>query len=266
MITMKQLGEYGRLGNQLFQYAALKGASAKRGYVVRLPREHELEFTDVFRIPERRLTAKEEERIVHRFREQGRNFNPKLFEIPDQCDIHGYFQSEKYFAHCAKSLRRALRFRSQVKRGADAAAVQAMGTRRPKGPPTISVHVRRGDYVALPEYHPLCSEEYYHRALDFIESRVGTARVVVFSDDVAWCRTAFTGPRFCFSEGNDQAADLALMARCDHHVIANSSFSWWGAWLNPSQNKLVIAPRLWRGVKAQDPEAADQTPADWLRM
>lgn len=266
MITMKRLGDYGRLGNQLFQYAALRGASAKRGYVVRLPREHELPFTDVFRIPERRITSDEEGLIVHRYLETDIRFGPALFDIPDQCDIHGYFQSEKYFAHCTRDLRRALRFRPSVKYRAGVAAAQVMGLRRFSGPPTISMHVRRGDYVALPDNHPLCSEEYYRRAIDYIEAQVGSARVLVFSDDIEWCRTVFAGPKFRFSEGNDQATDLALMARCDHHVIANSSFSWWGAWLSPNDKKLVVAPRIWRGIKAKNPEAPDQTPPGWLRM
>lgn len=266
MITMKRLGDYGRLGNQLFQYAALRGVSAKRGYVVRLPREHELSFTEVFRISERRLTLDEEQLIVNQYREPDIRFSPEIFDIPDNCDVHGYFQSEKYFQHCATELRRALRFRRDVTYAARAAAVQVMGLRWPGSRPTVSMHVRRGDYVALPDHHPLCGEEYYHAALETIESQVGPARVVVFSDDIDWCRGAFTGRRFRFSEGNDEATDLALMASCDHHVIANSSFSWWGAWLNPSAKKLVIAPRLWRGVKAKDPEAPDQTPPDWLRM
>lgn len=266
MITMKRLGDYGRLGNQLFQYAALCGVSARCGYVVRLPREHDLAFTGIFRIPHRRLTADEEKRIVHQYREQEIRFSPALFEIPDDCNIHGYFQSEKYFAHCAADLRRSLRFRTSVRYLAAAAARHTLGLRWFSGLPTVSMHVRRGDYVGLPDHHPLCSDEYYRGALDVIESRVGKARVVIFSDDIEWCRTAFTGPRFRFSEGNDHATDLALMAQCDHHVIANSSYSWWGAWLSPNEKKLVVAPRIWRGPKAKDPEAVDQTPADWLRM
>lgn len=263
---MKRLGDYGRLGNQIFQYAALRGVSAKRGYQVRLPREHELLLTDVFRIPEPRLTAEEEQTIVNYFQEPGIAFSPELFDIPDHCNIHGYFQSEKYFAHCERELREVLEFRKPVAERADSAASVLLGRRWFGEQPTVSMHIRRGDYVEKPEYHPLCGEEYYEQALGVMRSQLGRVRVVVFSDEIEWCRQTFVGSEFRFSEGNDTATDLALIASCDHHIIANSSYSWWGAWLGTAKRKIVIAPRIWRGPKAKNPESPDQVPGEWLRV
>lgn len=266
MITMMRLGDYGRLGNQLFQYAALRGVAAKRGYEVRLPREHELALTQVFTIAEPRLSQAEEQEIVHYYEEPDRAFDAALFEIPDNCNVQGYFQSQKYFVHCERELRKALRFRPEVTALANAAAQELMHRRWFSTVSTVSMHIRRGDYVDLPDYHPLCDEEYYRQALAHVRSRVGRMRVVVFSDDIEWCKETFSGSEFWFSEGNDTATDLALIARCDHHIIANSSYSWWGAWLGTARRKLVVAPRIWRGPKSPDPESRDQVPHDWVRI
>ncbi len=117
----------------------------------------------------------------------------------------------------------------------------------------VSIHVRRGDYVTPPHntfYYNLTGTEYYQKAI----AQFPDEKFLVFSDDIEWCKTYFLGDRFEFSEGKTEVDDMNLMASCKHNIIANSSFSWWGAWLNPNPNKIVIAPKLWaKGFSAKIP-------------
>ena len=116
----------------------------------------------------------------------------------------------------------------------------------------VSLHIRRGDYVSNEKYnaaHGTCDLAYYARAADFIADRIGTPTIYAFSDDPTWVAENLKLPYDVRYVDHNSAAtnyeDLRLMAACQHHIIANSSFSWWGAWLNPSQDKLVAAPSQW---------------------
>ena len=129
----------------------------------------------------------------------------------------------------------------------------------------MSLHVRRGDYLVEARLPPGVRHEYYDRGLDYLQERFGRLRVVVFSDDIRWCRKAFRGRGYRFSTGNDLGTDMCLMSRCEHHVIANSSYSWWAAWLNPSAEKVVIAPRTWFGPEGPQ-DTQDLLPPEWLIM
>ncbi len=135
---------------------------------------------------------------------------------------------------------------------------------------SVSVHVRRGDYVSqrsAAAVHGVCSLQYYRSALAAISRTLHDPQFFVFSDDARWTREylTFPGPA-TFVDHNGPATafqDLLMMSRCKHHVLANSSFSWWGAWLNPSPDKSVVAPRHWF---ADGRETKDLTPAEWIRL
>jgi len=120
-----------------------------------------------------------------------------------------------------------------------------------------SLHVRRTDYVQKAGFHPPCSMEYYEKALSIIEGNV-----LVFSDDLDWCKETFLGDRFTFISGNRDYQDLFLMSMCKNNIIANSSFSWWGAWLNTNLNKKVIAPKKWFGPHLKE-SSDDIYPNTW---
>ena len=126
----------------------------------------------------------------------------------------------------------------------------------------IALHVRRGDYVDLQSYHTLLPIEYYTEAL----SKLPYVHVLVFSDDIEWCRQQpeFKGNRFFFSLNNSTAVDMCLMSLCDYHVIANSSFSWWGAWL--ANSKQVIAPSQWFGSSLSDKNTDDVYCEGWIKI
>jgi len=129
----------------------------------------------------------------------------------------------------------------------------------------VSLHVRRGDYTLAAEGNIALPLDYYRRAIEFIRERFEDTTFFIFSDDIEFARRNLpAGMRQIFVEGNDDLSsheDLRLMAACQHHVIANSSFSWWGAWLNPSPEKVVVAPRHWH--LSPDSDYPDLLPPTW---
>jgi hypothetical protein len=160
--------------------------------------------------------------------------------------LDAYWQSERYFADIAGVVRRefAAKEPSDRENEALAAAIDAVNS--------VSLHVRRGDYVDDPtthRYHGICAPDYYQRAVDHISSRAGVSHLFLFSDDQQWTRAnlRFAFPTTFVGSNSPDCGyrDTVLMARRRHHIIANSSFSWWGAWLNPSRDKIVVAPQQW---------------------
>ena len=129
---------------------------------------------------------------------------------------------------------------------------------------TCSIHVRRDDYLTSQGQHPVCDIEYYHKAIETLKP-FNVERFLVFSDDLPWCKENFTGERFVFIDEKDYIS-LILMARCDHSVIANSSFSWWGAWLGETLDTVVIAPRHWFGDDKPKDFDADIKPQRWIQL
>lgn len=182
----------------------------------------------------------------------------------DNSYLLGYWQSEKYFSRFEKTIRADFTFSAPLLgKNLDLAA-------RIADTNAVSLHVRRGDYVSNPKtraQHGLCSLDYYRTAVDAIARRVTTAEFFVFSDDIAWAAANLVLPGTCHfvshNTGQDSYVDMHLMSLCRHHIIANSSFSWWGAWLNPGPEKIVIAPKRWFATGV---EARDLLPAGWILL
>ena len=132
----------------------------------------------------------------------------------------------------------------------------------------VSVHVRRGDYVTNPHaarYHGMPGVDYYERALSEISAAEPDAHFFVFSDDPSWVRDNLTfGQRLTVVDPGRDAEDLILLSRCHHHIVSNSSFSWWGAWLSTATGKHVIAPARWYADASAD--SSDLVPASWTRL
>ena len=176
---------------------------------------------------------------------------------PDHVDIRGYFQTEKYFKHIEGEIREDFTFKDEI---LDPCKAMISGVDNP-----IALHVRRTDYVTNSANHPPCTLEYYEEAL----KHFGADRnVIVFSDDPAWCneQKLFAGERFLISENEDNRVDLCLMTLCSDFIIANSSFSWWGAWL--ANRGKVIAPTRWFGSEGytKDHNTKDVVPETWTRI
>jgi hypothetical protein len=276
----------GGIGNQLFQYAAARRLAHRRTTSLCLDtgrlgdrsaadtrRDYEL---NVFTLPQHRVISSASDHrlglLLQRFnpfsraqvyREAAQRFDPRVLELPDNTCLDGYWQSERYFSDAAGVIRSDLAFRRPPE-GENARLLDEI-----RSGTAISLHVRRGDYVNNPttkSFHGICSIEYYKDAMSWMHERVSGARLYVFSDDPEWCRKELPLPAgseiVSHNQGSRAWEDLRLMSSCRHHIIANSSFSWWGAWLNPAADKHVIAPRSWFAAT----DAPDLIPEGWTRL
>ncbi|WP_300156628.1 alpha-1,2-fucosyltransferase [Solidesulfovibrio sp.] len=196
--------------------------------------------------------------------ETGFSYNAAFETLRPPVYLDGYWQSERYFCDIADILRREFS-PAALPSAANAALLERI--RADAG--AVSLHVRRGDYVSNPvtaAYHGACSLEYYRRAVDHVAGRVTAPHFYLFSDDPDWVRENLRLAHPCtVVDGNadDGAADMALMRACAHHVVANSSFSWWGAWLGENPEKIVVAPRHWF---REPKDTRDLIPSQWIAL
>ena len=201
MITYSKIGHFGRLGNQLFQFAGVLGIARKLGYEVKFPienmTEYQLEdFKDgvtrecTFDIPkafvldESILDTKFNilPQIKYEVNEPYFHFNSEYFTVPDGCDFKGYFQTEKYFKHIEDELRQLLKFKSDIQETANTLLPKTTNE-------LVSIHLRRGDYIGLEDFHPVCSPDYYNAASqEFMDKDYN---FVIFSDDIKYCKSFF---------------------------------------------------------------------------
>ena len=274
MITNTHLGIEGQLGNQIFQYAALLGISERLGLEMKIPPLAQHKLGHLFRITADIYTAQDLRSLRHRFEESTNGFDPAWPSITDRTDLYGYFQSPRYFP-AEERLRSELRFLAEIE---DAAAA-AMATLRSHRPVVAAITVRRGDYLINDEFCDLTATDYYDRALDVLDrelERFGVNRgdvvFAVSSDDPSWCRQRFAGENFVTIDevGGRALSDhvqLALLSRCDHLVIANSTYSWWAAWLDEAPDKVVVAADQWFTHGGAYPDSGrEPLPPGWLSV
>lgn len=247
MISCKIIGRKGRFGNQIFQFASGLGIARKIGADFKIPSTgHRLR--QCFKIPDNFFLPAKEITTTKLYREgktglknQVTGFYPELFQIEDGTDLNGYFQSEKYFIEIRQELLEYFQFKDELQQKADALWSQI----NPQGDSVVSIHVRRGDYIGLG--FPICPKTYYESAcLMFHDSRF-----FIFSNDPKWCHSVFTKENETIVNSGGDLLDFILMNKCDHHIIANSTFSWWAAWLSQSGGK-VIAPKRWLNRRFED--------------
>lgn len=192
------------------------------------------------------------------------HFAPQMLRASDNTYLSGYWQSEKYFADAMDCVRDDFTFLSKLSGLNESLAADILD----KSQTAISLHVRRGDYVHNTEInrvHGCCTQEYYQAAIEHMAGQIKSPRFYIFSDDMDWVRANLDLPfGHTFVQHNRKKSsyqDMHLMSLCKHHVIANSSFSWWGAWLNRDPKKLVVAPRKWF---ADERSVDDLFPQSWV--
>lgn len=189
---------------------------------------------------------------------------PALLQQRGNVYLDGYFQSPKYFEDIRETL-----LQDFTVRGAPSETVVKFRTLM-RSMESVSIHVRRGDYVSnakVQSAYGSCSLQYYQEAMKLIGARVPSPSWFVFSDDISWVKEhlAFPGEvTYVSGHSISDAEELSLMAACKHNIIANSSFSWWGAWLNQNREKIVIAPDPWFDTKKD--EHKDLIPDSWIRI
>lgn len=290
MVIVRLLGG---LGNQMFQYAAARRLALKRGMPLKLdlsafPSDPLRDFSLApFNVQAQFATAQELakvkgksfagrlESVLFRLRrkvtwtvmtEKGLSpFKPALLRASGNVYLAGYWQDERYFLDAADTIRADLTLKEALSPESRAVAGQIQSTE------SVSMHIRRGDYVSNPKtyrLHGVCSMAYYQQSVDLIAEKIAMPHFFIFSDDPGWVRDNFRlehPATFVTHNGLDRDyEDLHLLSLCRHHIIANSSFSWWGAWLCSHPGKIVIAPRRW----FNRPELQDFSPApeDWIRL
>jgi len=188
-------------------------------------------------------------------------YDPTVRKLQEPVCLVGYWQSERYFIDSADRIRADFAL-LQPLRDANARLLELARSAN-----SVGLHVRRGDFVSLPDaarVHGLCSIDYYRRAIGLVRDRCPECHFLVFSDDPEWARAQLSlEASAVFVTGNESSpeCDLALMSACKHHIIANSSFSWWAAWLGYSPEQLVIAPTPWYASPKLD--AGDLAVSRW---
>ncbi|MBN1585116.1 alpha-1,2-fucosyltransferase [Candidatus Uhrbacteria bacterium] len=299
MLTVVRLK--GGLGNQLFQYAAGRAIAVRNGSGLKLditgygdqaglatPRTFALApfviqagFANRDEIGGfigkvsgwkglvgrlwRKLRRKDTGVLEKVVSESGFGFDPEILGKRGDLYLDGFWQSEKYFSDIAETIRREFTLKKEGE------LLNTEIARRIGGKSgSVSLHVRRGDYVTDPNtnaYHGTCSPEYYGEAIGLIAEKVSNPHFFVFSDDIEWVKAniGIDYPvTYVSGEGRPDYEELRLMSYCRHNIIANSSFSWWGAWLNPNPDKIVIAPKRWFSGASQD--TGDLIPESWIRI
>ena len=202
---------------------------------------------------------------VRYIRQQGPAFDPAILRLGDNVYLDGFWQSEKYFLDIKALLQNEFSLHTPL---VDEELHLAMQIRSCSA---VSLHVRRGDYLTNPhaaKHHGTCHRDYYDQAVHLIKERIPGARLYIFSDEPQWTEknmkydlpTTYVSKTGMASDGRD----LTLMRMCRHHIIANSSFSWWGAWLGDNPEKIVIAPKRW--FNDQNRDSTDLIPEGWLRL
>lgn len=283
----------GGLGNQMFQFALYRALSIKRNDVylydsvldrrlnnsksMRVYQVFELkynvanpkycyELADVRRDPfsrmRRRLLGKRAMSTNFVETNLDENFTKKVFEL-DDAYIQGYWQTEKYFLDVKDEIRNDFTF-SGIEKNEVRDILDLINDKQ-----SVSIHLRCGDYIHNPAFNKLyggiCTNEYYNKAIEIMRDRLKFPYFVVFSDDIQYAKEKFTGNDFMVVDqfyGTKAHYDMFLMSQCKHNIIANSSFSWWGAWLNAYDKKIVIAPSKWTNDHAVKYTVCD----NWIRI
>lgn len=278
-ISYNRLGSNGRLGNQMFQYAGLRGIAANRGYDWTIPRpdsygDSNYGLFDCFEmgsVEEKNFGLLNAQSIA-----TGQfHFSQKFFDgCPDNVNLHDYFTTEKYFINVKDVIRKDFTFKKEVIEPCKEIVDEL------KNP--IFMHVRRGDYAANPSAHPMCPISYYEKALELFDEN---SPVLVFSDSIEWCKEQefFQSDRFMLSEYDEKYSqtadtlfgkqntlipyfDLCLMSLCTGGIIANSTMSWWGAWLMKNKTQPIVAPKPWFGTHYNDYNMNDLLLDGWVEV
>jgi len=274
----------GGLGNQLFQYAVGRAVAERHKVPLKFditayetyalhngfrldqfninaavagPKEiNELKGSDFFISKALRKSGLKNKKTFYAEKERT-VYDPQVFASPARY-LEGYWQNEQYFLNIRETILQELRPRFSLSVNARDYQDSILNNN------AVSIHVRRGDYFKHPEIGVL-DVAYYKNGVEYIENRVGSPKFFIFSDDLEWCKANLKFiPKPIFVEGTEtEIDDLILMSHCKHNIVANSSFSWWGAWLNKNEAKLVIAPKEWLAI---NPNGYKWAPRGWIEI
>jgi len=291
---------FGGLGNQMFQYACGKVVAKKLGVELKLDVSHVKDRTprknftyreyelDVFNINEEIATPEEVRQYIPNlwnsnevikqffklkriffgkalYREKKKfRYNKDIDYLKDNTYLYGYFQTEKYFESIRNELLKSFSLAKEIDKSNSSLIAQM------KSENAVSIHVRRGDYNNSP-FELLDIQDYYQNAIELIQKKVESPSFYIFTNDYAWTEENFDPINIKKSIVNINSEsqsflDMILMSNCKHNICANSSFSWWGAWLNATPNKMVIVPLKWFKDTKLNESTYDLIPASWIKI
>lgn len=284
---MKIVQLLGGLGNQMFQYAFYKGLKQRFKKVKADISEfatYELhngyELNDAFGIELDLISHREKKLYCNKnnewaysklrtllrlsnsvfIEEKEFQYDESIFKDQESRYYIGYWQNERYFQDLRKPLLRDFTYNKPLSK------TNSFLLSRIKNSNSVSIHVRRGDYIGHAQLGGICDKAYYSRAIQIVESKVKNPFYYIFSNDIDWCKENLTLNSVHFCEENSKkksVVDLFLMSQCKCNIIANSSFSWWAAWLNENSEKTVVAPKKW--INAPNLNDSDVLPSSWIK-
>ncbi len=252
----------GRLGNNLFQIAtAASLAKLNNSDFVAVCLDRYSYWSLPKHIEQFKNTIFKNVKIIYTEPDNYIEYNEKGYtyskiEYQNNIYLKGWFQSEKYFDN--ETVLEIFKIPEDIKDY----IMKKYGYIFDSGP-INSIHVRRGDYTKVPHEFITCSISYYQRAIKLLGK---DQRYLVVSDDIDWCKENFKGDNFIFIENEEALTDLYLQSLCTNNIISNSTFSWWGAWLNPNKDKKVICPKKWFGIKFRKNNIKDLIPESWIKL
>lgn len=285
----------GGLGNQMFEYASAKAFAKKTGAELRLDlsifeiHKHKSwcrpYAMDIFAInnPKRISTSLFEKTKLHLLARPKQCLSTRLLKkihhivddesVPETSErmlknatLYGYFAKEKYFKDIRDELLKDFRFAKPLDERNSTIAQQMQETN------SVSVHIRRGDYlnVVNSKVFAQVTPDWYVKAIQLMKEKTGATHFYFFSDDIEWCRTTFSNIENAsfidWNTGKESYRDMQLMSLCKHNIIPNSTFSWWGAWLNNNPQKIVVAPKHYFVDEQADNRKRESMPKDWILM
>jgi len=256
------------LGNQLFQYAAGRHLSLLQQTELKINiisfenynlHQYSLHHFNI----KASIASVNEVQSTRVYAEKAFNYDPNFMQVSPDVLIAGYWQSERYFSAIEDIIRDDFQITSSIE-GINKDVADLINTTN-----SVSLHIRRGDYVhdeITYKYHGVCDLIYYEKCIDLIAQKVPDPHFFIFSDDPAWAlthiNTQYKTTFVTHNNANTNFEDLRLMSLCKHNIIANSTFSWWGAWLNTNKDKIVIAPKKW--FNEADLDITDLVPNKWI--
>jgi|DEB0MinimDraft_12_1074336.scaffolds.fasta_scaffold00025_45 hypothetical protein len=260
----------GGLANMFFEIAAVKSMAIDKGVDCSFPNitaqlnlvnndnkynpiiKHGWEYMEIFNI----LNTTPPREVLPTFT-YPLHYQP--IDLPkDNFIVNGFFQSEKYFIHNRAEILEFLKIPDSILKIINEKYSTILRTR------TTSLHVRRGDYVRHPNHYHQQTIEYFNEAIDRLKDITDT--VVIFSDDIPWCKNNLKYENVVYISDEKDYIEIYLMSLCENNITVNSSFSWWGAWLNQNENKVVIGPKKWFGPALAKYNANDIVPETWIKI
>lgn len=269
-VTKTNLSLGPQFGSQMGQYAGLYTLSKKLNLEIKLFEEcinqfRGIKLFDAFELDHHRCSINDVDMNLYKYTLKDVIIDTDVFSIDPHknWDIEGWFHLYHYWHEYRDDLIKIFQFKPEI---FDIAIRNIDNIRENESYPIVSLHVRRGDYLQVASLN--LSLNYYNRAISIFLEKFTYFKILIFSDDIEWCKQHITGENVFYSENNSNYVDMCMMTLCDHNIIANSTFSWWGAYLNQNINKIVVCPEDYIGPADRISQFMNKNyyPAEWISL